>query len=108
MRVFNLVREEDESGVSGTGIVAQGTEFDNGRVALTWLKSHLGMVGIYDNITVMLKVHGHGGKTKVEWVYDTDPGNSADETLAVEDPVTETTPRHEDTNDTEDETDGDS
>jgi hypothetical protein len=86
MRLFNLVREEDDSGVSGTGIVAEGVEFSNGRVSLTWLKSHLGMVGNYDNITVVTKVHGHGGKTRVEWIYDTDPTPSEEE--AIEDPVT--------------------
>lgn len=106
MRLFQLVREDDESGVSGTGVVAQGVEFDNGRVSMTWLKSHLGMTGNYDNITVMLKVHGHGGKTKVEWVYDTDPSNSPpDPDVAIEDPVSA---QEEDQEESKDNTNGDS
>src|SRR5205085_3748143 len=34
---FHLLRYEDESGVSGTGWVAEGAVFSNGWVALTWL-----------------------------------------------------------------------
>ena len=37
MRHFYLDRHEDATGISGTGVVAQGVEFDNGKVALTWL-----------------------------------------------------------------------
>ena len=38
MKIFYLKREEDESGISGTGRVAQGFVFDNGKVAVTWLR----------------------------------------------------------------------
>ena len=37
MKIFYLNRTEDESGISGTGRVAQGFVFDNGRVAVTCL-----------------------------------------------------------------------
>jgi hypothetical protein len=40
MKIFYLKRVEDESGVSGTGRIAQGFIFDNGKVALTWLSEH--------------------------------------------------------------------
>ena len=40
MKMFYLKRGEDESGVSGTGRVAQGFIFDNGKVAVTWLSEH--------------------------------------------------------------------
>jgi len=40
MKIFYLNRTEDESGVSGTGRVAQGFIFDNGKVAVTWLSDH--------------------------------------------------------------------
>ena len=64
MKVFYLKREEDESGVSGTGRVAQGFIFDNGKVAVTWLSEHPS-VTIYDNIGEVHAIHGHGGKTEV-------------------------------------------
>jgi hypothetical protein len=34
MRLFLLIRNEDVSGVSGTGIVAEGVEFSDGTVAM--------------------------------------------------------------------------
>ena len=64
MKVFYLQRKEDESGVSGTGRIAQGIVFDNGRVALTWLSDHPS-VTVYDNIGEVRAIHGHEGKTEV-------------------------------------------
>ena len=64
MKVFYLKREEDESGISGTGRVAQGFIFDNGKVAVTWLSEHPS-VTIYDNIGEVRAIHGHAGKTEI-------------------------------------------
>jgi len=69
MKIFYLRREEDESGVSGTGRVAQGFVFDNGKVAVTWLSEHPS-VTIYDNIGEVHAIHGHAGKTAVEFEPD--------------------------------------
>jgi len=68
MRRFRLVRTEDETGVSGTGVIAEGVEFANGRCAMTWL-SQFGAVTVFDNMKVIEETHGHQGKTKVEF-YD--------------------------------------
>ena len=69
MKIFYLRREEDESGVSGTGRVAQGFVFDNGKVCVSWLSEHPS-VTIYDNIGEVHAIHGHGGKTVVEFEPD--------------------------------------
>ena len=61
-KIFYLHRSEDESGISGTGRIAQGCVFDNGKVALTWLSEHPS-VTIYDNIGEVRAIHGHQGKT---------------------------------------------
>ena len=68
MKIFYLKREEDESGVSGTGRVAQGFVFDNGKVCVSWLSEHPS-VTIYDNIGEVHAIHGHGGKTTVEFEF---------------------------------------
>jgi hypothetical protein len=68
-RRFVLNRREDFTGTSGTGIVAEGVCFSNGKVALHWL-SHLGAVNVYDSMEVTTTLHGHDGRTVVEW---TDP-----------------------------------
>lgn len=66
MRTFRMFRIEDESGVSGTGYVAQGIEFDNGKCAIAWL-TNVSSVALYDNIEDLVKIHGHDGKTVIEW-----------------------------------------
>ena len=65
-RRFWLVREEDVSGVSGTGVVAEGIEFSNGQAVLSWLVGG-GSLGVYSSINSLVKIHGHGGATQVVW-----------------------------------------
>ena len=64
---FVLRRDEDETGVSGTGVVAQGIEFSDGTVAMRWMVD-LRSTAIYDSIEDVEKIHGHGGRTKVVWL----------------------------------------
>ncbi len=67
MRRFYLQRSEDESGVSGTGRVAEGVVFVSGQVCMSWL-TDTPSIGIYDDIEDVEIIHGHGGKTTVQWV----------------------------------------
>ena len=76
-RRFNLVRAIDVSGVSGTGIVAQGVEFVTGKAVINWCSRDIKSVTIYDSINDVLRIHGHGEATKIEFL---DGGE--DETLA--------------------------
>lgn len=66
MRLFYLNRLDDESGVSGVGLVCEGVVFDNGTVVLSWL-TRCHSIGVYPTLTAMLEVHGHGGKTIIDW-----------------------------------------
>lgn len=65
-RFFHLVRTKDASGVSGTGIVAEGCEFSNGKVAVAWV-SGINSVIVYDSVADVEKIHGHGGATQIVW-----------------------------------------
>jgi len=67
MKLFNLIRMDDESGVSGTGIVAEGVEFSDGSCAISWL-TPMKSVAFYPNIKELERIHGHGGKTIVSWI----------------------------------------
>jgi hypothetical protein len=67
MRRFILRRVKDASGVSGLGVVAEGIEWSNGRIALHWI-SQLEAVNDYANAKVLTSLHGHGGDTVVEWI----------------------------------------
>ncbi len=66
-RRFFLVRAEDMSGVSGTGIVAEGVAFSTGKVVLAWIRPPFA-IGIFESVFDLMAVHGHQGKTKVRWV----------------------------------------
>lgn len=67
MRRFKLIRKEDVNGTSGLGFVAEGCEFDNGSVALTWLTPHFSGTWFL-SIHEVKVLHGHGGKTRVKWI----------------------------------------
>jgi hypothetical protein len=64
MRTFHLDRTEDVSGISGIGIVAEGCQFSNGKVALCW-KSGVSSVAVYDSLRDLQAIHGHGTKTEL-------------------------------------------
>lgn len=66
MRRFHLHRIEDESGVSGTGIIAEGVVFTDGTVVLRWTTEHKS-TAIYNNLEECEKIHGHQGKTQIIW-----------------------------------------
>lgn len=92
-RRFRLVRDEDESGVSGTGIVAVGIAFpSSGAAVLEWRNDSHGTDTTQNGLSIKPgpdgirdtdEVHGHGGKTRIEWV---DPPRSVREGDAVECP----------------------
>jgi hypothetical protein len=68
MRAFVLVRDVDVTGISGTGIVAEGIEFTGGVVALRWLSEFPTSVVFHDRgMESVEAVHGHGGQTRVVW-----------------------------------------
>lgn len=69
IKTFKLVRSEDVSGVSGTGIVAEGVIFTSGKVVVSFLPHTAGVANVivYDDIIGVETVHGHGGKTVVEY-----------------------------------------
>ena len=66
MRHFHLVRDVDQSGVSGTGIVAEGVQFTNGKCALCWL-TNKSSIAVYDSFDDLIAIHGHNGATKAVW-----------------------------------------
>lgn len=67
MKLFSLNRTTDVTGVSGTGIVAQGVEFDNGKVVVTWL-GEFATVTTHDNIDSVKAIHCHNGLTEIQWL----------------------------------------
>ncbi len=64
LKTFYLIRDVDVSGVSGTGKVAVGVEFPDGTAVLHWL-TEIPSTTIYESVSDVEKVHGHGGATRV-------------------------------------------
>ena len=66
-RLFELHRDHDVSGVSGTGVVAEGVEFSDGTCVVRW-RSGVGSTGVWHSIKDVEAIHGHGGATRVVWL----------------------------------------
>lgn len=72
MRRFYLLRLEDETGVSGTGVVARGVLWADGKVAMRWVVGDYRSTALYDDIFGVEAIHGHDGKTVVMLEVDED------------------------------------
>lgn len=67
LRRFVLDRKVDKTGVSGTGIVAEGVEFSDGTCVMNWLR-HTRSTAIYANIKTLEDIHNHGGSSEVRYI----------------------------------------
>lgn len=65
-RAFSLYRQQDVTGVSGTGVVATGAQFPDGVVVIRWAGPWASTV-VWDSLDAAMHVHGHDGKTIVLW-----------------------------------------
>lgn len=78
MQCFELLRTTDVTGISGTGVVAEGVQFSDGTVVLRWLDHQTPEVHrtsgvrpttvMHESIGSVLALHGHGGATQLVWV----------------------------------------
>ena len=75
MRRFRLMRAEDVSGVSGTGNVAEGVSFSDGRIVISWSGPYRS-ISIFESLGDLEAIHGHGGRTWIDWLDP--PAESAD------------------------------
>lgn len=66
MRTFQLVRSQDPTGVSGTGVVADGVMWPDGTVSVRWRGARPSVV-FWEHLDDAEAVHGHGGDTRVVW-----------------------------------------
>lgn len=73
-RRFRMVRKDDVSGISGTGIVAEGVQFSDGTTVVRWLKAGTARPDhvkpttvVHDDVESVIGLHGHGGATWLEW-----------------------------------------
>ena len=72
MRRFSLLRKADSTGISGTGVIAEGVIFGDGTAVMRWLSTR--SIATYPDWDTLLSTHGHGGATVPLWH---DPGEDA-------------------------------
>ena len=58
--------------MSGTGKVAEGAVFSDGKAVTRWLTENGSTVtwdtaSVLEAKTVLERIHGHGGKTEIRW-----------------------------------------
>lgn len=70
-RRFYLQRDTDETGVSGTGRVADGVLWPDGTATVRW-RERPASTGVWASLSEVEQVHGHHGMTRVVWI-DTEP-----------------------------------
>ena len=69
MTIYLLVRDEDVSGMSGVGVVAEVFESSTGAAHLFWRREPYGETR-YNSIRDLLNIHGHGGRTYLVKVHE--------------------------------------
>jgi len=80
IKTFYLNRQEDETGISGTGKVAFGIVLPTGRVAIEWTSAH-SSITVFENAKEMDEVHGHHGKTKMVFTTGKSPKSKDDPSI---------------------------
>jgi hypothetical protein len=66
-RRFQMQRDEDVTGVSGTGVVADGVQFPSGSVVIQWRGKHSSIV-MWPDLSHVEVIHGHDGRTRIVWL----------------------------------------
>jgi hypothetical protein len=57
MRTFDMIRHNDESGISGTGKVLEGAIFSNGQVIVYWTSGQFHSFGFFTNFFEFYGIH---------------------------------------------------
>jgi hypothetical protein len=66
LRTFELYRDTDPTGISGTGVVAEGVEFSDGSVVLRTLGDWPTNVVFHERgMESVEALHGHGVRTRI-------------------------------------------
>lgn len=74
-RTFFFVRNDDVHGMTGEGVVAEGTLWFNGKVTMCWYPGKAGVSSLvdFDCLQDLIKSHGHEGKSFPVF-HDTEAG----------------------------------
>lgn len=68
VRRFVLQRGVDVSGVSGTGIVAEGVVFSDGTAVVHWIVGEHRSTVVWPDVAGVEAIHGHRGAARLVWL----------------------------------------
>jgi hypothetical protein len=71
-QLFQLIRHNDVTGVSGTGVVADGVLWPDGTVTIRWRGERRSTI-VWSSIDDVKAIHGHGGATTITWLTQPAP-----------------------------------
>ena len=58
IRTFTVYRDDDETGISGTGVIIEGVKLASGQAVIHWLyPPPRGGIAIFDSMDDFIKVH---------------------------------------------------
>ena len=58
IRTFTMCRQNDETGISGTGVIVEGVLLATGQVILHWLSpSPRGSIAVFDSMNDFVSIH---------------------------------------------------
>lgn len=63
--LYELVRDEDVTGMSGTGVVAHVVAFGDGPVVVRWCVGEHRSTVVWDSLAAVIAIHGHDGRTRL-------------------------------------------
>ena len=66
-RRFVFLRDEDETGVSGTGLVVEGVQYSDNHCDYRWMTEHQTSQSA-DNLDIIIAIHGHNGRTRIVFI----------------------------------------
>jgi hypothetical protein len=69
IRTFELIRDVDLNGISGTGTVAEGCQFSDGVCTMHWVTKHSSTT-VYPDVHTLYQIHGHEGASRIVWHHE--------------------------------------
>lgn len=87
---FLLVRHQDVSGVSGTGVVAHGVRWADGTATLRW-RTKFKSTALYESMEELVFIHAHDGASGIVWL-DRNQNQDPDRLLEIQRAVESLTP----------------